>query len=150
MRSISEELYCSSLETQYIVPSLDYITTALKAPSTLQYLRTHRLLLRSTPLYMITGVKVARGASMLTQKLKKTGTHTQIGVNLAAFTAAPITVGGKTGLELGKAGRTTWDSEDDFVYAYRLRKLMVSRKGEIRTQAYNKGAMLSVKKDEVS
>lgn len=126
------------LETRVFSPSDDYVRQALAAPEVVQYLIDSEY---QVPLYMITGLKIARGASM------KQGENRWAGLSMkGTFPLEGSQVGPKAeGSGHTKQGQSFKESSD-FVLAFRVRRIRfrsVQGKPEMRDNTlYVKGATM--------
>jgi hypothetical protein len=88
-------------------------------------------------LYMITGVRVARGAKMHQKGSESIGGNAGVGLDLGAFGVAPVTVG------VGGAGQSTssenygFKKSSDFVFAYRVCEIHYGK--DVYVKPYNSG-----------
>jgi hypothetical protein len=88
-------------------------------------------------LYMITGVRVARGAKLHQKGSGFIGGNAGVGVDLGAFGVAPVTVG------VGGAGQSTssenygFKKSSDFVFAYRVCEIHYGK--DVYVKPYNSG-----------
>jgi hypothetical protein len=88
-------------------------------------------------LYMITGVRVARGAKLHQKGSESIGGNAGVGVDLGAFGVAPVTVG------VGGAGQSTssenygFKKSSDFVFAYRVCEIHYGK--DVYVKPYNSG-----------
>lgn len=77
--------------------------------------------------YMITGTKVAIGASDTSTKLKWPGTHVQLGVDCTAV-VVPLGLGPDVDVSSGRTQGVSFDSASEFVSAFRPR-VIISKHG---------------------
>lgn len=139
LKSLFETHRFDTLETTYFDPDDAYLAQALQDQSVQDYFEVHGS--GRKPVYMITGLKVARGGARV-----KTGTTSETTVAPAVegdLTAAgaPVTVGiGGSYTTMDKRG-TSYANSSDYVFAYRL--LRLKRKlfsDEYASSSYVKGA----------
>ena len=90
---------------------------------------------------MVTGVKVAFGASALSEFAASYGFDGTIGLDLSTL-GAPITVGPVVGLWNGLSLATTSSPVEPVVFAFRLRRLKLKANGDVKQSDYNKNALL--------
>jgi hypothetical protein len=64
------------LRTEYFDPTLAYLEESINAPSVDQYIKEHKF---KKPVYMVTGVKIARGGSVKEKHSNKLGRKAKIG-----------------------------------------------------------------------
>lgn len=113
--------------------------TVLGDPSVLAYLRASRLGRNS--IYMITGVKIVRGAQVKETIERGFGGDTEVGVD-ATMVGVPVSVGPK--LEASKENKReiSFSGSSDFVFAYRLRKIRYREGKPLKQDEYVNGALL--------
>ncbi|KAF4586003.1 hypothetical protein GQ602_005308 [Ophiocordyceps camponoti-floridani] len=125
-----------SIETIEFSPSVDFLQRTLAcSPAATGYLNRCRL---RKHIYIITAVKIAHGASGSTVASKSFRAEFQAstGVNTTQTNFGPRVDGQK------KLGRTdAFSGSSPFVFAFRLRRIVVSRSGEVSQDEYTKGAM---------
>jgi hypothetical protein len=91
-------------------------------------------------LYMVTGVKIARGGEGTHRELQAFGSNIQGGTN--AFGAyVPVEVGEQLNYSRATHYNQNFGSAGDFVFAYRIREIFY-KSGTLKTREYNKGAVL--------
>lgn len=95
----------------------------------------------SSSLYMVTGLKVVRGARVR----YSAGRSTNVAVNAAVDVAPPFGVGvGPRGhWRVVEDEETGFDRDDEFVFAFRVKRLRFARK-KVKAEDYSKGAFLAV------
>ncbi|KAF3923761.1 hypothetical protein ABW20_dc0110710 [Dactylellina cionopaga] len=91
-------------------------------------------------LYMITGVKIARGGDGSLSESKNFGIGNGAELDATAV-GVPVGVGGQISYSKGAHGNQGFGSTGDFVFAYRVREIFY-RKGVLKTKEFNKGAVL--------
>lgn len=125
-----------SIETIYFLPSKKYLEAALQSTDVRRFLEASRW---GATAYIITGLKVARGASITTHKLRE---KTNAGeASLSLHTAsAPVGIGSSAEHSVKVEDTTEIDQLDDFVLGYQLRKIPYKKGKPVRHEAYNVGA----------
>ncbi|KAI9903645.1 hypothetical protein N3K66_000174 [Trichothecium roseum] len=95
----------------------------------------------SSSLYMVTGLKVVRGARVRYSTRRKTN----MAVNGAVDLAPPFGVGfGPRGeWRAVEDEETGFDRDDEFLFAFRVKRLRFARK-KVKAEDYSKGAFLAV------
>jgi hypothetical protein len=96
---------------------------------------------RKSHMYMITGLKLAYGATKVRETMKKKGVHAQFGVD-ATLAGVPLSVGPQGDWASGLMERSEAD-EADFVFGFKLRRLRY-KKGQVIHEEYDKGARYGV------
>lgn len=115
-----------SLETIYFVadPPIEEVQARLKVPRVQAITKVNRIPGFRTPVYMVTGLMVAKGLSVAMENNKHRNGETEIGGN------APSPVGQVgAGANLAKSTSTEeadkWRAGEDIVFAYQLLKIEV-------------------------
>ena len=141
----SEDTYTfNGLDTTFFNPDQGYVEKSMQVPAVKRYMETARY---KTPVYMITGLKVARGATLESSKTKSRRGKMILGV-CGTAAAVPVEAGPKADVTTSKTEGMTFESSSDFVLAVRLRKILY-KKSYIIHKAHNKGAtMLDGDEDE--
>jgi hypothetical protein len=135
--------------TTMFQPSDEYLTSLLAEPKVLKYLTRKKSWFRDTQLYLITGIKVAYGASMVTEFAKKWGVNMQAGVDLTPA-GVPGQVGG--GFDSNHDGRALDIVEelDAFVLAYQVHRIKYNSKVGITDNViWDKGAHFTTNVDQL-
>jgi len=126
------------LVTNTITPGLDEVRKLFSDESVQQAVKDSRF---GSNLYLITGIKIARGADVAISKAKARGGNLHFGVDATAL-GVPIKVGPKFENERSQGQGLTEKHTDEFVFAYRLREIKYKRK-KIETQKeYAKGDLM--------
>ncbi|RDW58780.1 hypothetical protein BP6252_13256 [Coleophoma cylindrospora] len=111
------EYSCQELRTQSFQINEEYIE-AIKAVPAIQ-----AKVLRRERLYVITGIKIATGATVNEQTLKSLGFRLAAMVDLTAVTAVPVKVGPQFEFNKKDPESLNYDVDDAFVFAYRLEEI---------------------------
>jgi len=125
------------LETSFFFPDVEYIAKSLREPSVQRYIRASLL---KKPVYMISGVKIARGASLSRSKASEQGVSSKIGVDGTAL-GIPVSLGPEINLLRKQEQTVSFGRSSDFVFAYRIVKIVSKRDGSLKTREYDKGAL---------
>ncbi len=144
----SEQAYhFEEMETREFLPTTEFLQRCLaESPAAVEFLRRSRL---RRHLYMITAVKIARGASAKSASAKSAmsverGVEGKVGVDGALLGGAPVSLGPEVGVSWGRTEGGSFEGSSDFVFAFRLRRIAVQRRGEVMIHAeYVSGAMYS-------
>ena len=127
------------LETLFFSPdpSPEYVKSSMLQPTVKQYFENN---LRKTP-YMITGVKVARGAEGIKRKLREVSGSAQVKIN-GRTSGEPASSGPQIGWKRSLMSEETFAASSDFVFAYRLRKIKIIWKTmDIESKDFVRGAV---------
>ncbi|SMR52952.1 unnamed protein product [Zymoseptoria tritici ST99CH_1E4] len=142
--SSDDEINVGEVETQTFQPSLDYVTRSVAGLDVAAFLEQTRY---KAPVYMITGLKIARGASMRSSSSRS--------INASGGVDLPM-----EGARVGPSGKLThrraehgsFEDSSDFVLAFRIQRVRFRVKDgvpEIRDRAtYVKGAKMLGDDDE--
>ncbi|KAI1747572.1 hypothetical protein F4782DRAFT_520426 [Xylaria castorea] len=130
-----------NLRTIWFMPSVDYVRQSLADTDVQLHVQANQSWLGHTNLYMVTGVKVAFGASALSEFAASYGFNGTVGLDLSVI-GAPVTVGPVAGLWNGLSLATTSTPVEPVVFAFRLRRLKIKANGDVRQSDYNKKALL--------
>lgn len=116
-RSADETLTVKKVLTKYFVPTNEYLEEALNATNVADFITETE---KKKPVYMITGLKVAVGASLSKAKSKSTGPGAELGVQDPQSGAG----GGGTASYVSKDTENVgFENSSDFVLGLRVRKI---------------------------
>ena len=110
------------LETFVIEPSREYVEASMRMAPVQDYLRENP---KSHSLFMITGIKVARGAECTKRKSRAGGVEGNASIDLTNTTRVPVSAGPQGSLSRGREHRETFGGSSDFIFAYRLCRISV-------------------------
>jgi hypothetical protein len=134
----SDDIYTfQSLDTTFFNPKQKYVEKSMQVPAIKRFMEAARY---KTPVYMITGLKVASGASLESSKTKNHGSMLTLEAHGTPI-AIPAAMGSKAGVAKSKTESMSFASSSDFVIAFRLRKILY-KKCNITHRAHNKGATM--------
>ncbi|KAL5450429.1 hypothetical protein PMIN06_006565 [Paraphaeosphaeria minitans] len=127
-RQVSISMECESLDTQQFFPSADYVGACLTSGPASEWIQSHG---RRRHLYLLTGIKIARGATMMSESSDRPslGNHGDV----ATAVGVPIT-GPSVGFLDSPHGTTAVSGlssatfSGHFIFAYKLRKLQIVKK----------------------
>lgn len=129
------------IETVEFSPSDEYIQKCLTAPPVARVIsRTKR------PLYIVTGIKAVTGATARTSHATGKKGRVGVGVDGTLLGAAPVSLGPEAEIARRAGQDISFDGASDFVFAFRVQRINISRKGEVSHEDYSKGAMLDAHK----
>ncbi|KAI0537279.1 hypothetical protein GGR58DRAFT_502386 [Xylaria digitata] len=141
----AEEVYTvERIDTIYFTPSAEYIRESMGKEDVKDYVEGSGY---REPVYMVTGLKTARGAGIKIAESRERGWTAEIGVSLAS-TGVPLDVGPKfsTGNETRK--EMSFNDSTDFIVGIRVRKLafkkhwLLRTPGALTSKEHNKGATM--------
>jgi len=122
-RDNREDLFqFDELATTWFHPDEDYLSKSIQAEGVQRFLEASRF---RKPIYMVTGVKVVKGAHSTASK-KSRGHIGDVHVDLASF-GAPVVVG--PGIEVASSWEESrsFEGSSDFVFAFQLNELKVGK-----------------------
>lgn len=130
------------IETTQFSPREDYLQKCVEAGPVRRFLEKSRY---RKPIYIVTGIKTVTGAKAKTLKSKSIQGSLGLDVDGTIWSAGMVPIGGGPGIS-GTSSRskaTSWEESSDFVLAYKVRKVKVSKVGKVsRDEDYKTGAML--------
>jgi len=127
------------LETEYFLPEADpdYLGDVTSDPYLQGYWEVTKW---RKPVYLITGRKIVRGASVKTTNRAKIGGGGNLGVDLTS-SGVPLSAGPKMELEKEDKQNIAFGSSTDYVFAYRLLRIKPKNNGAgFSTKGFVKGA----------
>ncbi|KAJ8120699.1 hypothetical protein ONZ43_g2659 [Nemania bipapillata] len=130
-----------ALETESIEPTKDYIQQTVLDQRVSSHIAESGY---RKPIYMITGVKIARGATAYLEKRRVSGIQGRVGTDLLSG-GLPVTVGPNMGFRRDRRDLFAFDGGSDFVFAYRLREIYYERNLRIKDKQYTKGALYELR-----
>lgn len=114
---VTREYSCKELETQSFQINDEFIEIVKALPE------IQAKIIGRERLYVITGVKIAKGATVNEQTLKSFGFRLAAMVDLTASSGVPIKVGPKLEVDKDDPETIAYDVEEAFVFAYRLEEI---------------------------
>lgn len=126
------------LVTKTIAPSLHEVRKLFEDDGVQQEIKNSRF---GSNLYLITGIKIARGAEVAISKVRSRGGNLHFGVDTTAL-GVPIKVGPDLENERSRGQGLTEKIKHEFVFAYRLRELRYRRKQVEGQKQYDKGDLM--------
>lgn len=138
------------LETRYFAtdPELEEIESRIKAPRVEAIINSGWLPRQRRPVYMVTGIMIAKGLSASIQRGKQNSYEVEVGGNVPA---AGVDLGIQGGRSHSVGDSDSWTAGEDVVFAYQLLKIKVKgwkgnrvKYDELRHQ----GALLGIEDDD--
>lgn len=130
-KETKREYSCKELETQSFQISDEFITVIKALPE------VQAKILRRESLYIITGIKIAKGATVNEEAFQSLGFRLATTVDLTALGGVPVKVGPQVNVDKSDPERLEYNIEEDFVFAYRLEELYY-RWREVRNRPFGK------------
>ncbi|CZR60316.1 uncharacterized protein PAC_10212 [Phialocephala subalpina] len=131
---------CDDLETTYFQPDDEFIAASLKSTAVKSYMEKTWW---GKPVYLVTGLKIARGVSADSEEKMNYGSAVKVGIDATVvLVGVPVSGGPKVEGKLERKEGVSWEGNEDFVFAYRLLRVKLRGKdGEFKEEDYNKGAL---------
>jgi len=133
---------CKELHTYWFIPTQEYVEQSVKDPKAREFFIENNF---SERLYMVTGLKIARGASSTSSFMRKRGFNAHVELDGTNW-GIPGSIG--PGIETRNDAKVAenFENADDFVFAFRLREIKVTEKGKTTHTQHNDGAMFGLRK----
>ncbi|VUC32851.1 unnamed protein product [Clonostachys rosea] len=134
----NEELYrFKKVETRQFIPKDEYIQKCIETPAVRRFLERSRY---RKPVYVITGLKTVYGANAKSTEVQSQDKKASIEVDGTVIGGGRVAPG--AGAATGNKKSTSWGESSDFVFAFRVRKVHVSKKTQRvkDNDDYTKGA----------
>jgi len=136
--SLAEQAYVFDVvDTTEFIPTPEYLARSMAAPAVVSFLEKSRF---RKHVYMITALKVVRGARAKSALSQSLGAELKVGLD-GTLTGAPARFGPEVHGEWNDRESGSFGGSSDFVFAFRLRKVVVHRSEEITHVEYTNGAM---------
>ncbi|SCO50254.1 uncharacterized protein FFMR_10209 [Fusarium fujikuroi] len=142
----TEQWACENLKTLSFNPTISYVSQCLKDEGVQKFMRANRPWFATNKLYMITGIKIAYGAASTIEHAKQRGLNLKFGTDFTSQ-GVPISLGPQIGGSNTISTKQSQSGGDPFVFAFRLRRIKISRKGEVSHERYSKGAVLGIREE---
>ncbi|KAL6896480.1 hypothetical protein GGI43DRAFT_411259 [Trichoderma evansii] len=134
-RATDEILSVARLDTEFFIPSLEYIKLAVETPSVRSFCKATRDRL---PLFLVTGIKVARGASASVVRTRTVGGGVK---GSPGTTTGQVELGVNVRSEIHRENDMSFEDASDFVLAYRVARVRMKKDG-VQAQVYIRGATM--------
>lgn len=130
-----------TLKTTQFLPTSDYPEQCLAAEPVQRCLTKSRC---RKPIYIVTGLKIVSGAKAKSLLSIAGAATLKAEMDLTAIGGGPMNIGPGVESKQETQKETAWEGCNDFVFAYRVRKIVIARKdGSIKKdEDYKKGAMM--------
>lgn len=130
------EFACEEMETWWFSPSPTYITSAAADP---EVSRHFKLSGHGTSVFMITGVKTARGITIATSDETASALQAQAGLNIPAMQTQ---IGPHAAYKPNKFVKIEGEVSGPIVFALQFEKLWLTRRGQLKSEGFTRGAVL--------
>jgi hypothetical protein len=121
-------------------PTQEYVEKAVSVPAVQTWLREPKQRFApSVSLFLVNGIKLVKGASIKYSTSQTTSVAGNVGFDVQAI---GMTIGPKGQWKSVKEDKTGFNREDEFVFAFRVKRLKFGR--SVQTENYTKGAFLAI------
>lgn len=148
-KEVKQHWEVGTMTTMTFVPSEKWLEDVVRSDEVRGYLLGNRW---REKVYLITGVMIASSSQSFRATLEEKGLHINVGVDATAWTGVPVSVGPEGKWKRKEVAKTQSETEEKFVFAFRVREIRVKRKGGVKNhRLYDKGALFNAEKrrDEV-
>ena len=118
--SNNTKVTAKEIQTRSFQPDLAYLHKSMESPGVARFLSASRY---RKPVYIVTRVKIARGANFSTQK--QITLKASVDISGLIDQGIPISVGPQA--HMSSQSSINFDETSDFVFAYTLKKIQVKR-----------------------
>ncbi|MCJ1242253.1 hypothetical protein MMC14_010260 [Varicellaria rhodocarpa] len=131
----NDVLSCKKLDTMTFDPPASYITKSMALLEVKTFMEGSMF---KAPVYMLTGLKIGRGASLQSSSTKDKGVKIDGGLNPPG---SPVQFGGKAGLAVTATEGESWEGSTDFIVAFRVKKIWYHH-GDLKNKSYNENVVM--------
>ncbi|KAI9892664.1 MAG: hypothetical protein M1814_001358 [Vezdaea aestivalis] len=131
-----------TLETRFFDPSREYVERSMQQEEVCEWLRATKF---KKEVYMVTGVKIAKGAKRTSTNWKQKGGNFEAGLS-GEPAGVPSKIGPYGGGEALHHGTSSFEQAEDFVFAFRLREIFFEGGAvpKANHRKYNRGALMEL------
>lgn len=127
----------AALETHFFDPDDEFLRNSVNSEKKIkEYIGKFP----TKSVYMITGLKIAKGARCASFERQEGGVAARVGVDATPFTSLPVDGGPRVRIGSSGSEEHWFGTSSDFVFAYRLSRIVVTFKRKIKGKNYEKGA----------
>jgi hypothetical protein len=139
--SIHDLYTFDEMVTKEAFPAPEYVERMVKEGPAKKYLEKFDF---EKPLYLVVGTKAVSGTNVKQVLKKEQSTDFKLSVD-ATNTAAPLSLGPELGVSDSKGDTLSFKGSSDFVFAFRIQKIVVNRQFEIQDEdGETEGAVLGI------
>lgn len=132
------------MDTEEFFPDDEFVRKIVQTtPAVRSHLEKSRF---RKPVYIIVGIKRVTGASVTSVVRTEYVGQLDVGMD-ATLTGTPASFGPRASLRIGHQDGMSFEDSSDIVFAFRLRKVRVNKKGEVKQYEYNRGSLLGYQVD---
>ncbi|KAJ4364808.1 hypothetical protein N0V95_000652 [Ascochyta clinopodiicola] len=134
------------LETEFIEPTQKYVEDSVRlVPEVKNWLNKRKL---TGAVYMVTGIKIARGVSYSRKKIRTVGLGGAVTADLTFVAGAPVALGPTGKFEKKDKVVESYASRADFVWAYRVQRVYIQwLNGRVKSKEKVGGDLAGVNDD---
>lgn len=129
------------LDTEIMVPRLLDVQAAMSKEEVIAQINRNKFDFKKR-LYMVTGIRIARGAKLSQQMSRAVRGDAKIGVDLTVSSTARVSAGAGESWENTKSTGYSFDGATDFIYAYRVCEIHYGK--DVFVQPFSKGDTFGV------
>lgn len=136
-----EEIFAfDRMQTVEFFPTQDYLDQSMTDPSVVYFLDKSRL---KKQLYMITGIKTVTGAKVKRTMHTSRSGEMKVGLD-GILTGAPVSLGPEVTLNKQDGESHSFEGSSDFVFAFRMKQIVVHKRQVVSSDDYVRGALYDV------
>ncbi|KAF5686935.1 major facilitator superfamily MFS-1 [Fusarium circinatum] len=128
-------LSCKHLDTLAFVPTESYVKDTIENLDDESYKPSSKF---KRPVYMVTGLKIARGASYSSRVTSRVA----FGRDFALPRNPIVSLDVSLAYHNENIMEFSWGESDDFIVAFKVVQVWVNHKGEVKFEGYNKKAVM--------
>jgi len=145
LRTVQEVYSFARMDTTEFFPDESFVRDAMAAPAVIEYLARQRF---RKSVYMVVGIKVVAGAQVRTVRQAEYGGGIGGSVYLTLAGGLPFAVGADSEGRAGQQEEVGFTDRKEFVFAFRVRRVLVRSSGRVEQNNHNRNALLAADDDE--
>ncbi|KAF4958948.1 hypothetical protein FGADI_2027 [Fusarium gaditjirri] len=126
---------CKHLDTISFNPTESYIKETLENLDDESHMPSSR---SKRPVYMVTGLKIARDASYSSRTSKRVAAGRDFVLPRNRLVSLAISIGYYSNMII----ESRWEKSEAFIVAFKVTQIWLDRKGEVKYKVYNKSAVM--------
>jgi hypothetical protein len=131
---------CHSVLTTFFNPTQEFFEQSVHIEGVQRFLKASRY---KKPVYMVTGLKIAKGVKVTRSGGKGRGGSVEGGADLTSA-GVPAQFGSEAHYQRTQEHLYSAETEEDIVIAFRVRKLTCKKSGTVSDKSHNEGAFMGV------
>lgn len=135
----SKTCHFERIDTEEFFPDEEAIRARMASPAVKSYLEKSRF---KRDVYLIVGIKKVSGAKISSTLVRERGGELAVALDGTLVTGVPVSLGPEMRYGTSKEDGMSFEGSTDFVFAFRLRKVRVNKKNEVKQDDYQKGTLL--------